>query len=144
MADPSSTRPKNCTPSAASSSCPRTSLSLIPFLLSPEQDLTGQKERESELYTTQVWSRTGEQEKELPCGASSPGASGWGRHFFLPRQPWGSCPPASPDTLPAFLIPLWDNPSRAPPGQQPSAAWGFQGVDKLGTKQEALCKLRRV
>lgn len=55
----------------------------------------------------------------------------------------GPLPTASPDTLPAFLIPLWDNPSRAPLGQQPPAALEFQGVDKLGIKR-ALCKLQRV
>lgn len=54
------------------------------------------------------------------------------------------CSLAGPDTLPAPLIPLWDTLSWAPLGQQPSAAQGFQGVDKLGIKQQALCKLWRL
>lgn len=103
------------------------------------RSLQGQKQCQRELHMTHIWSRSGEQ-KDLPCGASSPGASRWGKHLFLPHQPWGPCPPASPDTLPAFLIPLWDNPTRASPGQQSPAA-GISGSGQLGIKQAAPYKL---
>lgn len=99
--------------------------------------LQGQKKRERELYMTPVWSRSGEQ-RDLPCGACSPGASGGGKHLFLPHQPWGPCPPASPDTLPAFLIPLWDNPIQSSSRAAVSSCTGISGSGQAGNTKSTL------